>query len=62
MHLRCKFWHYPEDLPTASVIIAFHNEGWTPLLRTMHSVILRSPPNLLREVILVDDYSDKGIR
>ena len=55
----CKYWHYPEDLPTASVIIAFHNEGWSPLLRTMHSVLLRSPPKLLREVILVDDFSDK---
>ncbi|KAL3091711.1 hypothetical protein niasHT_024293 [Heterodera trifolii] len=55
----CKYWHYPEDLPTASVVIAFHNEGWSPLLRTMHSVLLRSPAHLLKEVILVDDFSDK---
>lgn len=56
---RCKYWYYPEDLPTASVIIAFHNEGWSPLLRTVHSVLLRSPEYLLKDVILVDDYSDK---
>uniref|UniRef100_A0AC34R2Y8 Polypeptide N-acetylgalactosaminyltransferase n=1 Tax=Panagrolaimus sp. JU765 TaxID=591449 RepID=A0AC34R2Y8_9BILA len=55
----CKYWHYPEDLPTASVIIAFHNEGWSPLLRTVHSVLLRSDQRYLKEVILVDDYSDK---
>uniref|UniRef100_A0A158Q6R2 Polypeptide N-acetylgalactosaminyltransferase n=1 Tax=Elaeophora elaphi TaxID=1147741 RepID=A0A158Q6R2_9BILA len=55
----CKYWHYPEDLPTVSVVIAFHNEGWTPLLRTVHSVLLRSPPHLIKEVIMVDDFSDK---
>uniref|UniRef100_A0A915CCR0 Polypeptide N-acetylgalactosaminyltransferase n=2 Tax=Parascaris univalens TaxID=6257 RepID=A0A915CCR0_PARUN len=55
----CKYWHYPEDLPTASVVIVFHNEGWSPLMRTVHSVILRSPPNLLKEIVLVDDFSDK---
>jgi polypeptide N-acetylgalactosaminyltransferase len=55
----CKYWHYPEDLPTASVVIAFHNEGWSPLLRTVHSVLKRSDPRYLKEIILVDDYSDK---
>uniref|UniRef100_A0A7E4W324 Polypeptide N-acetylgalactosaminyltransferase n=1 Tax=Panagrellus redivivus TaxID=6233 RepID=A0A7E4W324_PANRE len=55
----CKYWHYPEDLPTASVVIAFHNEGWSPLLRTVHSVILRSDLRYLKEIILVDDFSDK---
>uniref|UniRef100_A0A0N4Z4I9 Polypeptide N-acetylgalactosaminyltransferase n=1 Tax=Parastrongyloides trichosuri TaxID=131310 RepID=A0A0N4Z4I9_PARTI len=55
----CQHWNYPEDLPTASVIIAFHNEGWSPLLRTVHSVILRTPSYLLKEVIMVDDFSDK---
>jgi len=47
-------------LPSASVVIAFHNEGWSPLLRTVHSVLLRSPAHLLKEIILVDDASDKG--
>ena len=56
---RCKHWQYPEDLPTASVILVFHNEGWSTLMRTVHSVIDASPPNLLKEVIMVDDFSDK---
>ncbi|XP_071962701.1 N-acetylgalactosaminyltransferase 7-like isoform X2 [Antedon mediterranea] len=53
----CKHWHYPSQLPNASVIIAFHNEGWSTLLRTIHSVINRTPPAFLREIILIDDAS-----
>lgn len=53
----CKSRTYPEELPTTSVIIIFHNEGWSPLFRTVWSVIDRSPPELLKEIILVDDYS-----
>ncbi|XP_013399940.1 polypeptide N-acetylgalactosaminyltransferase 13-like isoform X3 [Lingula anatina] len=53
----CKSVEYPKDLPTASVVIIFHNEAWTPLLRTAHSVVNRSPPQYLHEVILLDDAS-----
>lgn len=56
---RCQEVKYPKDLPTASVIIIFHNEAWSPLLRTAHSVVNRSPPRYLHEVILLDDFSDR---
>ena len=58
-HPECKYWHYPDHLPTTSVVIVFHNEGLTTLMRTVHSVLLRSPRKLIKEVVLIDDCSDK---
>ena len=55
----CKHWQYTEKLPSTSVVIVFHNEGLTTLMRTVHSVLVRSPKKFVQEVILVDDYSDK---
>ncbi|XP_049752095.1 polypeptide N-acetylgalactosaminyltransferase 12 [Elephas maximus indicus] len=48
-----------ENLPRTSVIIAFYNEAWSTLLRTVYSVLETSSDMLLEEVILVDDYSDR---
>ncbi|KAA0183433.1 hypothetical protein HAZT_HAZT006666 [Hyalella azteca] len=50
---------YSSQLPSASVIIIFNNEAWSPLIRTIHSVINRSPKQHLHEILLVDDFSDR---
>lgn len=58
-HKGCRNKKYLRNLDTVSIIVPFHNEHWTTLLRTVYSVINRSPPHLLKEVILVDDFSSK---
>ena len=58
----CRKKKYLSTLPKASIVVPFHNEHWTTLLRTAVSVIKHSPPELLEEVILVDDFSTKGKR
>ncbi|XP_043273396.1 polypeptide N-acetylgalactosaminyltransferase 35A-like isoform X2 [Venturia canescens] len=54
----CSQQEYPKNLPNVSVVICFYNEHNTTLLRSVHSILDRTPTNLLHEIILVNDYSD----
>ncbi|XP_054721987.1 N-acetylgalactosaminyltransferase 6-like [Uloborus diversus] len=59
-HPSCKSKEYLSKLPKVSIVIPFHNEHWTALLRTVTSIVNRSPDELIEEIILVDDFSNKA--
>jgi polypeptide N-acetylgalactosaminyltransferase len=54
----CKTEKYSSTLPSVSVIMCFHNEAITVLLRSVYSVINQTPDYILKEILLVDDFSD----
>ncbi|XP_016982849.1 N-acetylgalactosaminyltransferase 4 [Drosophila rhopaloa] len=54
----CKTRKYLAKLPNISVIFIFFNEHFNTLLRSIYSVINRTPPELLKQIVLVDDGSE----
>lgn len=53
----CRNLSFPNSLPEVSIVFIFVNEALSVLLRSIHSAIERTPPHLLKEIILVDDNS-----
>ncbi|CAN9508412.1 unnamed protein product [Ophioblennius macclurei] len=54
---RCSQKKYPEDLPTVSVVLIYLDEALSVIKRAVRSIVDRTPPRLLKEIILVDDHS-----
>ncbi|KAH8863871.1 putative polypeptide N-acetylgalactosaminyltransferase 10 [Schistosoma japonicum] len=58
-HPKCRGALYSEELPSVSIIIPVYEEHWETLIRTIVSILNRSPLKLIKEVILVDDGSSR---
>ena len=57
-HELCKSIEYDTtSMPPVSIIVPFYNELWSVLLRTVTGILFRTPPHLIKEIILVDDAS-----
>ncbi|XP_075938422.1 putative polypeptide N-acetylgalactosaminyltransferase 8 [Anarhichas minor] len=54
---RCLKKSYPKDLPSLGVVLIYLNEALSVIERALRSIIDRTPKNLLKEIILVDDNS-----
>ncbi|CAG5117611.1 unnamed protein product, partial [Candidula unifasciata] len=46
-------------LPTAGIVLVFVDEMWSALMRTVFSILDAGPIELISEIILVDDASQK---
>eukprot|EP00397_Hematodinium_sp_SG-2012_P014273 GEMP01014505.1.p1 GENE.GEMP01014505.1~~GEMP01014505.1.p1 ORF type:complete len:637 (+),score=139.26 GEMP01014505.1:563-2473(+) len=54
----CKEKEYAvRSMKPASIIIVFFNEAFSPLVRSVHSILNYEPPGLIGEIVLVDDGS-----
>lgn len=57
---RCLKKTYPKDLPTVGVVLIYLDEALSILKRALRSIIDRTPKNLLKEIVMVDDNSSNG--
>lgn len=53
----CNLVDYKDVKLKASIIIIYHNEAYSVLIRMLDSIFERTPSNLLHEIILYNDAS-----
>lgn len=56
----CKNMIYSDNFPVTSVIMVFFNEPFSMVMRSVFAILNRTPPKLLKEILLVDDCSEYG--
>lgn len=56
----CESQKYSNKLPTVSIVMCFHNEHDSTLVRSMNTVLQRTPSHILHEFILINDASDSS--
>ncbi|KAM6936891.1 putative polypeptide N-acetylgalactosaminyltransferase 8 [Xenentodon cancila] len=54
---RCLKKSYPKDLPSLGVVLIYLDEALSVIKRALRSIIDRTPKDLLKEIIMVDDSS-----
>ncbi|XP_008528775.1 probable polypeptide N-acetylgalactosaminyltransferase 8 isoform X2 [Equus przewalskii] len=59
---RCLQKRYSSQLPSLSVILIFMDEALSVIQRAITSIINRTPSRLLKEIILVDDFSSNELK
>ncbi|KAM3715860.1 putative polypeptide N-acetylgalactosaminyltransferase [Dirofilaria immitis] len=57
-HYLCLNESYSKKLPATSIIICYYNEASSVLIRMVNSILDRTPPNLVNEILLVNDCSN----
>ncbi|VDD97396.1 unnamed protein product, partial [Enterobius vermicularis] len=56
-HTLCKNLSYDDIKLSASIVIIYHNEALSVLIRMINSILDRTPSEYLKEIVLFDDYS-----
>lgn len=57
----CRKVNYVSNLPKVSIIMIFHNEPLSMILRSIFAVFKRTSEELLEEIVLIDDKSTHGL-
>lgn len=49
------------EIPAASIVICYFNEALSVLIRMINGLLDRTPARLIKEILLIDDWSDDGM-